>query len=378
MRRVVLCAVSCLVIGSAALLAQNGHGGHPIDKNLIFPDVVVGGGVNTQIILLNPQPGLDVTGTLYFFNQDGTPLQVVINGQTVSQAPVTLPAGGSDFVDVTGVDANSPTPTVGWALLDVSGPGQGQDDPRTRVFGSVTFATTDGVNTTGSVGVVVGRYALGANHTIAVPVIVKGNAVNTGVALVNAGADPMTLTFQLKDGQGVVVQQGATITPPISPLASGNQVARFVDQLFQGFDFNNKDFRGTLLITTPQEGLVVIGLLTNDSLLTSIPVVIVPGSSAGTQPHTEIVTNSGFTFVPADVTIDAGDSVQWQLAGIHEVVEVTQQTWNANGNTPKPGGFSTPFGGGTVKFDTPGTYFYVCSPHASLGMKGTITVNPAP
>ena len=373
MRRVLLCGVLCLLTGPAAVLAQAGHMGHGIDKNLIFPDVVVGGGVNTQIILMNPQPGLDVTGTLFFFNQDGTPLQVVNNGQTVNQISVTLPAQGADFVDVTGVDPNAPLATVGWALLDVSGPGQGQDDPRTRLFGSVTFTTTQGTNTTGEVGVVAARYQLGANKTIALPVIVQGTAVNTGVALVNAGSDPMTLTFQLKDEQGTVVQQGATITPAISPLAPGNQVAKFVDQIFQGFGFNNDNFRGTLVIATQQEGLVVVGLLTNNSLLTSIPVVAVP-QGTGAQPQTHTVTNAGFTFSPADITINAGDSVQWQLASIHTVLEVTQQTWNANGNTAKAGGFSTPLGGGTVKFDTPGTYFYVCEPHASIGMKGKITV----
>ncbi len=373
MRRVVLCGVLCLLTGPATLLAQAGHMGHGIDKNLIFPDVVVGGGVNTQIILMNPQPGLDVTGTLFFFNQDGTPLQVVNNGQTVNQISVTLPAQGADFVDVTGVNPNAPLATVGWALLDVSGPGQGQDDPRTRLFGSVTFTTTQGTNTTGEVGVVAARYQLGANKTIVLPVIVQGTAVNTGVALVNAGPDPMTLTFQLKDEQGTVVQQGATITPAISPLAPGNQVAKFVDQIFQGFGFNNDNFHGTLVIATQQEGLVVVGLLTNNSLLTSIPVVVVP-QGTGAQPQTHTVTNAGFTFSPADITINAGDSVQWQLASIHTVLEVTQQTWNANGNTAKAGGFSTPFGGGTVKFDTPGTYFYVCEPHASIGMKGKITV----
>ena len=84
--------------------AQAGHMGHTIDKNIIFPDFVVGGGVSTQIILMNPQPGLDLTGTLFFFNQDGTPLQVVNNGQTVNQVSVSLPAHGIDFVTVTGVN----------------------------------------------------------------------------------------------------------------------------------------------------------------------------------------------------------------------------------------------------------------------------------
>jgi len=364
--------VLCLLSVSAGGFAQTGHNGHTIEKNIIFPDLVVGGGVNTQIILLNPQPGRDVTGTLFFFNQDGTALQVVNNGQTVNQVSVNLPAQGADFVTVTGVSGTSQTPTVGWALLEVSGPGQGQDDPRTRVSGSVTFTTTQGTTTTGTVGVVASRYELGANKNIVVPVIVQGTAVNTGVALVNAGADPMTLTFQLKDEGGTVVQQAATVNPPVSPLAPGHQTALFVNELFTGFGFNNNNFQGTLVITTQQEGLVVTGLLTNNSLLTSIPVVVVPAQ--GSNPQTRTVTSAGFTFSPADLTINAGDSVQWQLDSIHNVLEVNQATWNANGNTSKAGGFSTGFGGGTVKLDTPGTYFYVCSPHAFQGMKGKITV----
>lgn len=373
MKRSFLAAL-CLLISPAALFAQVGHLGHAIDRNLIFPDFVVGGGVTTQIILMNPQPGKDLTGTLFFFKQDGTPLQVVSNGQTDTQLTVTLAPAGIQFVNVTGAGATASVPTVGWALFEVPPPAQGQDDLRTRVFGSVIFTTAlDGV-ATGTVGVVVSRYQLGANRTIAVPVVVQGASVNTGVALVNAGADPMTLTFQLEDQQGTVVQQDATITPPISPLAPGHQVALFVSQLFPGFNFNNSNFQGSLVITTQQEGLVVTGLQTNNSLLTSVPVVLVPAQVPAAQTRT--VTNAGFTFSPADITINAGDSIHWQLASMHDVVEVTQQTWNANSNAAKAGGFSTPFGGGTVTFDTPGTYYYVCSPHASLGMKGKITVKP--
>jgi len=356
---------------SGALVAQGGHMGHPIEKNIVFPHFVVGGSVQTQIILMNPQSGRDLTGTLFFFHQDGTPFEVVNNGQTVNQVSVALPAEGIQFVNVT---SNAQQETGGWALFEVSGPGQGQDDPRTRVFGSVIFSTTQGTDTVGSVGVVAGRYELQANRSIAVPVIVSGSVANTGVALVNVGPDPMTVTFQLKDQQGTVVQQGATITPAISPLAPGNQVARFVTELFQGFGFNNNDFRGTLVVSTQQEGLVITGLLTNGTLLTSIPVVLVP-AQAGPGSQTRTVTDSGFTFSPADITINAGDSVQWQLDSIHNVVEVTQATWNANGNTGSAGGFSTAFGGGTVKFDNPGTYFYVCSPHAFQGMKGRVIVN---
>jgi plastocyanin len=89
------------------------------------------------------------------------------------------------------------------------------------------------------------------------------------------------------------------------------------------------------------------------------------------------ITNSGFTFSPATTTIIAGDDVSFVLEAMHNAVEVSQATWNANGNTPLSGGFSVGYGGGSVLPAqlAVGTHWYVCSPHASLGMKGVIIVN---
>jgi len=90
-----------------------------------------------------------------------------------------------------------------------------------------------------------------------------------------------------------------------------------------------------------------------------------------------ITNTASFTFNPASVTISLGDDVTFTLESMHNAVEVSQTTWNANGNTPLPGGFSVTFGGGSVSSAmlTAGTHWYVCSPHASLGMKGIIIVS---
>lgn len=87
------------------------------------------------------------------------------------------------------------------------------------------------------------------------------------------------------------------------------------------------------------------------------------------------INTSGFTFVPNTLNINVGDTVKFELESIHTAREVEQSTWNANGTTQKSGGFDLGFGGGTVVLNTPGTVYYVCVPHASSGMKGTITVN---
>lgn len=88
------------------------------------------------------------------------------------------------------------------------------------------------------------------------------------------------------------------------------------------------------------------------------------------------INNSGFSYTPATITITLGDSVNFIISSSHNAVEVSQTTWNANGNTALSGGFETAFGGGLVlpaQLDI-GTHYYVCEVHASIGMKGIIIV----
>jgi plastocyanin len=91
------------------------------------------------------------------------------------------------------------------------------------------------------------------------------------------------------------------------------------------------------------------------------------------------VTNGGTKFSPATTTITFGDTVNFVLESIHNAEEVSQATWSANGNTLLAGGFATGFGGGMVLPAqlSAGTHYFVCDPHASMGMKGTIIVKSA-
>jgi plastocyanin len=100
------------------------------------------------------------------------------------------------------------------------------------------------------------------------------------------------------------------------------------------------------------------------------------GTPVAPQPKTVAVkTNPSNKFVPDAVDIAVGDSIEFTTGSSHDVVEVSKTTWDANGNTPLAGGFSVGFGATkTVLFDKAGTYYFVCTPHAGMGMKGTITV----
>ncbi len=89
---------------------------------------------------------------------------------------------------------------------------------------------------------------------------------------------------------------------------------------------------------------------------------------------THTITTPGLSFSPATLSVNLGDTIVFSIGGAHNAIQVDQTTWNNNGNTPLPGGFSVPFGGGTIIPQSAGTLYYVCSPHASSGMKGTLIV----
>jgi plastocyanin len=85
------------------------------------------------------------------------------------------------------------------------------------------------------------------------------------------------------------------------------------------------------------------------------------------------ISTVGFTFSPALLTVQAGTDITVTIGGQHTMTEVSEATWNANGNTSN-GGFNFGPGTNTLNLTIPGTYYYVCSPHASMGMKGRIVV----
>lgn len=89
--------------------------------------------------------------------------------------------------------------------------------------------------------------------------------------------------------------------------------------------------------------------------------------------HAQTISTQGFTFNPSTLTVTAGTPITLNIGGAHTMTEVDQATWDANGNTWN-GGFNFDGGTHTLTLDVPGTYYYVCVPHASAGMKGQIIV----
>lgn len=97
----------------------------------------------------------------------------------------------------------------------------------------------------------------------------------------------------------------------------------------------------------------------------------------GSFAQDHIVTTDGLNFVPAELTIQVGETVEFQNGGGAHNVNASLSIFPDN-----PEGFSS----GNVSsspwtfqhtFTLPGVYQYQCDPHAGLGMVGTITVEQA-
>ena len=90
---------------------------------------------------------------------------------------------------------------------------------------------------------------------------------------------------------------------------------------------------------------------------------------------THVVHQVGFTFVPAEITVEPGDTVRWDWSeGLHTVT---------SGVPCIPDGvfFDSPLDAGATTFGyvipADGTTFipYFCIPHCGIGMTGTITID---
>lgn len=87
-----------------------------------------------------------------------------------------------------------------------------------------------------------------------------------------------------------------------------------------------------------------------------------------------ITSQDNFTWSPDLLMVTAGTDITITVTGNHFMREVSEATWNANGNTGN-GGFEFGLGTHNLNITVPGTYYYVCVPHVgSFGMKGRIIV----
>ncbi|QDV32306.1 DUF2231 domain-containing protein [Tautonia plasticadhaerens] len=105
-------------------------------------------------------------------------------------------------------------------------------------------------------------------------------------------------------------------------------------------------------------------------------------TAAAQGPAATVEMTGENTFEPRGVVIEAGQSVRWtNPSSVVHTVTADPDEADDPGNVSLPEG-AEPFDSGDVEpggsysrtFDVPGTYQYVCLPHESIGMIGTVEV----
>ncbi len=111
--------------------------------------------------------------------------------------------------------------------------------------------------------------------------------------------------------------------------------------------------------------------------LLSILLILSVGFVSAQQNH--IVNAYDHYYSPNDTLyINAGDTVTLVTIGYHSITEIDSSDWVANTFVHNGGfwvgGFGAPTSNMFFVINQPGKYYFICQPHASMGMKGVIYV----
>ena len=191
-----------------------------------FAHLADGDGFTSSMVITNPSSEETARGLVEFFNNQGFPLRVDIEGG-VENMPFSVEPLGS----VTLTSAGRSSAGVGSARISSSAP----------VSGVIRFGSD-------SLGLAGG----GESEALAAFIVpaVRNSAVglNTGIAMMNPQGVPIEVLLSLHKLDGSDVE-GASAT---GSLAARGHLARFIDELFPNAD--TTDFQGTRVATAVGTG----------------------------------------------------------------------------------------------------------------------------
>jgi len=223
---------------------------------VFLPHFAEGAGWTTQIVLVNPSAAA-IGGSVQFLSGAGAPVTITANGQAAASFNYTIPAKSSFKLATAGVGAL----TSGSVRVIPSG---GAAAPSSLVVFSYKPAGIT-VSEAGVPGIQGLAFRMYAEETALGGI----GAIQTGIAIANAGASAATVTLELTNLDGAAVGAAATVT-----VAGNGQTAGFLHDFFPGISL---PFKGLLRISTASPaGLSVVGLRgryneRSDFLITTTP-----------------------------------------------------------------------------------------------------------
>ena len=157
------------------------------DATLVFPQIVDGGGIRSEIILSNPV-NLEDSGTISFWDSSGAAQSLMVSGTPQSSIAFSIPPGGVTKIETDGTGE----PKSGYATVVAN-------NENTQITGSIIYAV-DGFE------VSVPSSPLSARYHVFVE---RNSTANSGVAFANPGQEGITVTLLLLDQNGQTVDEVA-------------------------------------------------------------------------------------------------------------------------------------------------------------------------
>jgi hypothetical protein len=275
------------------------------EEVLVLSHFAYGGGWTTQVVLVNPTDNF-ISGAVQFWGQGspgfpGQPANVIINGQSGSSFPYSMPPRTSSVFQTTGAPDN---------LMQGSArivPDPGQKSP--SGLGIFSFKNRAGF-TISEAGVPTARPAAAFRMYVAA----TGNfgdfgSAQSGVAVANLSSNDAKVDFEATGLDGAAAgYSGSMVIPGLG------QRALFLNGI-PGFQSVSTSFQGILRVSTGSAaGITVVGLLgryneRGDFLVTTIPSATENGMPTGVEVffpqlvdgggyHTQFVLVNAFAAQP--------------------------------------------------------------------------------
>ncbi|MFQ5928970.1 MAG: choice-of-anchor V domain-containing protein [Acidobacteriota bacterium] len=221
-----------------------------LSEKLYFAQFADGGGLFSQITLVNLSSTIAVNGKIEMFDDNGNPLLVGLNGPAVTQLDFSITAAASAIFKTDGVGEVQ----VGSVIVSSD-----------RPLAAVILFVGSGLG-------VAGVGSSQALQSFLAPMdmnVQKG--ILTGIAIMNLESTAQTIQVQLLDLDGNVVTSG---TLGAGPLPGNGHIARFLNEedfQFQGSpDLSN--FQGTLRVTASSGQIAATVIRQSPGEFATLPV----------------------------------------------------------------------------------------------------------
>jgi len=170
-------------------------------KTLYFPQSADGGGYRSNILLLNPQDTAATNAKMEFFNNDGMPQSIPIDGQLQTSFDVPLAPKGVARVVTDGI---SPDLKVAWVKVTSAVP----------IYGSAIFQTIGDARILSEAGV--------SSSPLMQHFIAYASSLGTtesGIAICNPASVDAVIDVKLRESTGKVAASTQLVLPPRGHIA---------------------------------------------------------------------------------------------------------------------------------------------------------------